>query len=59
MDINRLAFLVCRGGWPRSIDMKERPALAQAVDYYDAVVKSDINRADGVNKKGQSFFSWD
>jgi len=50
MDINRLAFLVCRGGWPRSIDMKERPALAQAVDYYDAVVKSNINRADGVSK---------
>ena len=50
MDIDKLAFLICRGGWPRAIDMKERPALAQAVDYYDAVVKSDINRADGVNK---------
>lgn len=50
MDIDRLAFLICRGGWPRAIDMKERAALAQSVDYYDAVVKSDINRADGVNK---------
>lgn len=50
MDIDKLAYLICRGGWPRAIDMKERPALAQAVDYYDAVVKSDINRADGVSK---------
>lgn len=50
VTLDRLAFLICRGGWPRSIDMKERPALAQAVDYYDAVVKSDINRADGINK---------
>ena len=50
MNIDRLSFLICRGGWPRAIGMKERPALAQAVDYYEAVVKSDINRADGVNK---------
>ena len=50
VNIDELAFLICRGGWPRSINMKERPALAQAIDYYDAVVKSDINRADGVNK---------
>ena len=50
MDIDRLSFVICRGGWPRATGMKERPALAQAVDYYDAIVKSDINRADGVNK---------
>ncbi|MBO4579333.1 MAG: ATP-binding protein [Clostridiales bacterium] len=50
LGIERLAFLICRGGWPRAINMNDRPALAQAVDYYDAIVKSDINRADGVNK---------
>ena len=50
MDIDRLSFVICRGGWPRATDMKDRPALAQAVDYYDAIVRSDINRADGVNK---------
>lgn len=50
LDIDRLSFLICRGGWPPAVDMKEKPALAQAVDYYEAVVKSDINRADGVSK---------
>ena len=30
--------------------MKEKPALLQAEDYYEAVIKSDINRADGVSK---------
>ena len=50
MDIDKLAYVICRGGWPRAVDMKERVALAQAVDYYDGVVKSDINRADGVSK---------
>ncbi len=50
LDINTLAYVICRGGWPRAIGMKEKAALAQAVDYYDGVVKSDINRADGISK---------
>lgn len=50
IDIERLAFLACRGGWPQSIDMREEIALDQAHDYYDAVVRSDINRADNVQK---------
>lgn len=50
IDIERLAFLACRGGWPQSIDMREEIALDQAHDYYDAVVRSDINRADNVKK---------
>lgn len=50
LDLERIAFLICRGGWPRSIDMRDKIALNQAIDYYDAVVHSDINRADGVEK---------
>ena len=49
-DIEKLAFLICRGGWPGAIDLNEKAALQQAFDYYDGVVKSDINRADGNNK---------
>ena len=33
-----------------AIGKREKVALSQAVDYYDAVVRSDINRADGVTK---------
>lgn len=50
IDLDRLAFLVCRGGWPQAIDMRDEIALDQAIDYYDAVVHSDINRVDNVNK---------
>lgn len=50
LKIERLAFLVCRGGWPQSINMRDEIALNQAMDYYDAVVRSDINRADQVQK---------
>lgn len=50
LDLSRLAFLVCRGGWPRATDLEGELALEQAFDYYDAVVKSDISRADGVSR---------
>ena len=50
LSLDRLAFLVCRGGWPQAVDMRDEIALDQAMDYYDAVVHSDINRADHVQK---------
>lgn len=53
ISIERLAFLVCRGGWPQAIDMREEIALDQACDYYDAVVRSDINRAVNVQKNSE------
>ena len=53
LGIDRLVFLVCRGGWPQAVDMRDEIALDQAVDYYDAVVYSDINRADNVQKNAE------
>ena len=50
IDLNKLAFLCCRGGWPQTLEMREEIALDQAYDYYDAVVNNDINRVDGVKK---------
>ena len=50
LDLNRLAFLVCRGGWPRATELEGEIALEQAFDYYDAVVKSAISRADGTTR---------
>ena len=50
LDMNKLAFVVCRGGWPRATDLKDEIALDQAFDYYDAVVHSDISKVDGVTR---------
>ena len=50
LDLNRLAFLVCRGGWPQATELEGDLALEQAFDYYDAVVKSDISRVDGISR---------
>ena len=50
IDIDELAFLICRGGWPKAIDLKQNIALSQAIDYYDAVVNSDISRVDNIER---------
>ena len=50
LTFDRLAFLICRGGWSQAIDMRNEIALEKAYDYYDAVVHSDINRADNIEK---------
>lgn len=43
-----LAFMTCRGGWPKSISLSKENSLEQSFDYVDAIVKSDIRRVDGV-----------
>lgn len=50
LGLEKLAFLICRGGWPQSIDLDGDLALDQAYDYYDAVVHNDINRVDSIKK---------
>lgn len=50
MDMERMAYLVCRGGWPQTLKMKDRASLLQARNYVDAVCNSDITRVDGVER---------
>ena len=51
LSIERLAFIINRGGWPvvaRETD--EAIALTIAADYVEAVANEDISRADGIEK---------
>lgn len=50
LDIKRLAWVTCRGGWPLATTIDKEVALDQAFDYYDVVVNFDIQRADGVSR---------
>ena len=51
LGIGQLAFLVCRGGWPRATNKRnEKAALIQAVEYYEAITCSDISRVDDVQR---------
>ena len=45
-DLKRISYLICRGGWPKILGVSEKIALRQSIDYYDAVVNSDVSRVD-------------
>ena len=49
-NLDKLAFLICRGGWPGAIDMEDDIALDQAFDYFDAIVNTDISRVDNIQR---------
>lgn len=50
INLEKIAFLTCRGGWPLAVNMKSDIALDQAFDYVDAVEKRDVSLADGINR---------
>lgn len=50
LKLQQVAFLLCRGGWPQATFFSDDLALNPAKDYYDGVVNSDIQRADGVER---------
>ncbi len=49
-ELEQIAYLVCRGGWPRATFQKPEIALDRATDYYEAVINVDIQRVDGVQR---------
>lgn len=50
LDIDDIAYLTCRGGWPWATLISKEVALDQAFDYVDSVVNQDIQRVDGVKR---------
>lgn len=53
MDLERVAFAACRGGWPLSVGMAPEVALDQAFDYVTAVEQRDVQMADGLARDPQ------
>lgn len=49
-SLEEIAFLICRGGWPKSLGLDEKPDLFQAIDYFETVVSADISRVDSVKR---------
>lgn len=50
IDLDRLAYLVCRGGWPGALALTENASLRVSRAYLKAVLNSDISRVDGVKR---------
>ena len=50
LTIEQIAFVLCRGGWPACIKVKDSSALRMARDYVEAVINYDVSRVDEVEK---------
>ncbi len=50
LNIDDIAYLICRGGWPWATLVSKDVALDQAYDYVDSVTKRDIQRVDNVKR---------
>ena len=51
LDLERLVFAACRGGWPSSLAKKSDGAkLRVARNYLDAICSFDASRVDGVQR---------
>lgn len=45
-SLDEIAYKTCRGGWPASLSLNERAALRVASNYYDAIVRADVERTN-------------
>ena len=50
ISLNDIAYLICRGGWPKIINFDKEIALDAPFDYIDAIVKTDASVVDGIPK---------
>ncbi len=50
IDLDKLAYLTCRGGWPGALTLSERAALHIPHAYLKAVLNSDISKVDDVRR---------
>ena len=53
LDYEKIAFVLCRGGWPNAINLSENNALQIAKNYLDVLCNSDISKVDGVKRDPQ------
>lgn len=54
LNLQTLAYVICRGGWPKSLQKKsEKAALMHAREYYKAITDIDISRVDNVERSAE------
>lgn len=53
LNLEDIAYLTCRGGWPWATIISKKVALDQAFDYVDSVIKRDIQRVDKVKRNAE------
>lgn len=50
LDLEDIAQLMTRGGWPQSVINKSESSSKAAYDYVEAIVNTDSSKVDGIEK---------
>jgi predicted AAA+ superfamily ATPase len=50
LSIEQIAFAICRGGWPASLQLEGKAALRMANSYVESVINHDVSEVDSVEK---------
>ncbi|NLW15276.1 MAG: ATP-binding protein [Erysipelothrix sp.] len=57
LEIEDIAKVIVRGGWPASIHSSSDIGFKRAQDYVDSVIQFDVSEIDGVEKDPQKMLS--
>lgn len=49
LSLDDIAILLCRGGWPRSLDLPDETAIRYARDHLDVILREDLTTLGGVS----------
>lgn len=50
IDYEKMAYLICRGGWPSALKMNIEDGILISKNYIEMLVSSDISKIDGVSR---------
>lgn len=50
LEIEKIAELIVRGGWPASVADEKGNALRHSIDYVEAIINADVSRVDNIEK---------
>ena len=50
VSLEDICFLICRGGWPQSLNVSDKVALKLARNYLQAVIKQEMKDVDGISR---------
>ena len=50
LTYEKIAYALCRGGWPNTVKLNEKSALDVPKNYLDILCESDISKVDGVKR---------
>ena len=57
LEIEEIAKIIVRGGWPASVTSKPETAPKRARDYVDSIVQFDVSRINGIEKNPNKMFA--